>query len=65
MYNVNFGPNIYGTNSSNIKNNYYFTDELFKNKYHTTTTKLALHDANFQNKLLNQENAFIVDELIE
>ena len=65
MYNVNFGPNIYGTNSSNIKNNYYFTDEVFKNKYHTTTTKLALHDANFQNKLLNQEKAFIVDELIE
>ena len=65
MYNVNFGPNIYWTNSSNIKNNYYFTDEVFKNKYHTTTTKLALHDANFQNKLLNQEKAFIVDELIE
>ena len=65
MYNVNFGPNIYWTNSSNIRNNYYFTDEVFKNKYHTTTTKLALHDANFQNKLLNQEKAFIVDELIE
>ena len=65
MYNVNFGPNIHWTNSSNIKNNYYFTDEVFKNKYHTTTTKLALHDANFQNKLLNQEKAFIVDELIE
>ena len=65
LYNINNGPNMIWSNNANIKNNYYFTDELFKNTYHTTTTKLALYDANFQNKLINQENAFLIDELIE
>ena len=63
-YNVNYGPNIYTVNSANIQNNYYFTDEIFKNTYHTKTTKLALWDTNFQNQLINGDGAFNVDELV-
>ena len=63
-YDLNYGPNIYSVNSTNIQNNYYFTDEIFKNTYHTKTTKLALWDTNFQNQLINGEGAFNVDELV-
>ena len=63
-YNVNYGPNIYSVNSTNIQNNYYFTDEIFKNTYNTKTTKLALWDTNFQNQLINGDGAFNVDELV-
>ena len=57
-------PNVYTIASTNIKNNYYFANEIFTDIYHKTTTKLALWDANFQNKLLNNDRAFNVDELV-
>ena len=64
-YNLNFGPNVYSVGSTNIQNNYYFADEVFKNSYHTKTTKLALWDENFQNQLINGDGAFNVTELVE
>ena len=64
-YDLNYGPNIRSVNSTNIQNNYYFTDEIFKNTYHTKTTKLALWDTNFQNQLINEDGAFNVDDLVE
>ena len=64
-YNLNAGPNVYSVASTNIKNNYYFADEVFKNSYHTKTTKLALWDENFQNQLINGDGAFNVTELVE
>lgn len=64
FYNLNYGPNIYTVNCTNIQNNYYFADEIFKNAYHTKTTKLALWDTKFQNQLINGDGAFNVDELV-
>ena len=57
------GPNI-STNSGIVENSYYFADNVFANSCDKNTTKLALKDIDFQNKLLNSENAFNVDELI-
>ena len=65
MFNLNIGPNIAQINSKKIRNNYYFTDEVFSNEYHEKTTKLALHDANFLNQLINEESVFAVDEFVE
>ena len=58
------GPNI-GVNNGQIKYNYYFVDPIFQNNYHIKMTKLALYDTQFQNQVLNSENAFIIDDLVE
>lgn len=69
-YNLERGPNVYSIGNSNITNNYYFTDEIFKSSYHLKTTKLALWDKTFQNQILNNstsdtDGAFAVDELVD
>ena len=53
------------TNGSNAENIYYFYGDIKNNTYNTKTTPLALYDKNFQNKILNSDNAFNVDELID
>ena len=69
VYSVNIsddiknGPNI-ATNSGNVENSYYFADKVFANSWDKNTTKVALKDVDFQNKILNLEDAFNVDELI-
>ena len=65
IYYLNRGPNIYNTNSKNINNNYYFTDEVFSDSTHTKTTKLALWDKLFQDQLLNSEQQFIIDGFVD
>ena len=62
---VTRGPNIYNNSSGNAKNVYYFDDKIFKSSYETKTTKLALHDVNFQNQILNADNAFNVDDNVK
>ena len=57
-YDLTYGPNIYETNSENISNVYYFSDEIFKNMHEQKNTKLALHDYEFQNRLLNNYGNF-------
>ena len=64
-YSLSFGPNIWSSERNQIKNSYYFNDEIFKSPYNQKTTKLALWDKNFQNEILNSENAFNVDSLVE
>ena len=64
-YNLSVGPNIYYANNKIIKNSYYFNDEIFQSPYNQKTTKLALWDTNFQNEILNSENAFDVDNLVK
>ena len=39
--------------------------DIYNDSYDKKTTKLALYDTEFQNKLLNEENAFNVDENIK
>ena len=64
-YNLGVGPNIWYSERKQIKNSYYFNDEIFTSPYNQKTTKLALWDKIFQNEILNSENAFDVDSLVE
>ena len=54
---------MYG--GSTTENIYYFYGETKNNKYNSKTTPLALWDTTFQNQILNSDNAFNVDELVE
>ncbi len=56
------GANYTGSITENI---YYFYGETKNNTYNTKTTPLALWDTTFQNQILNSDNAFNVDELVE
>ena len=58
------GPNI-AINRGIVKDSYYFSDKVFKNSTDKNTTKLALWDAYFQNKVLNSEEAFNVDKMVK
>ena len=58
------GPNV-TYNSGTVENSYYFSDKTFSNTSDRNTTKLSLWDKDFQNKVLNSEKAFNVDELVE
>ena len=63
--NFTYGPTIYNVaKSQNIKNVYYFADRVFNNTNNQKSTPLALWDNNFQNNILNSENSFNVDELV-
>ena len=62
--NLNYGPNIYSKSSKKIYNNYYFADEIFTSELETKGNKLSLWDAEFQNQLINEDEVFIVDELV-
>ena len=71
LYSVGYGENIYKTNGPTIysgnnktENIYYFADAIFNNTYNRKTTPLALWDTTFQNQILNSDNAFNIDELI-
>ena len=55
------GNSYTGATTENI---YYFYGETKNNKYNSKTTPLALWDTNFQNQILNSDNAFNVDELV-
>ena len=61
------GPNVYNmvtANNVNIENNYYMADKILETNRHEKITALNLHDVEFQNNVLNSENAFNVDELV-
>ena len=60
----NYGINIARGNGT-VLNSYYFVNDIYQNKFDITTTKLALYDKNFQNRILNSSQGFIIDELIE
>ena len=62
--NIKNGPNV-PNNVGTIENSYYFSDKVFANSSDKNTTKLALKDIDFQNRILNSENVFNVDGLIE
>ena len=58
------GPNIYEKYSKKIYNNYYFTDRIYEDSLETKGNILSLYDVEFQNQLLNKDNAFIIEELV-
>ena len=61
---LNFGPNIYNKNSKKIYNNYYFSDDVYTSELESKGNNLSLWDAQFQNQLINGDEAFIVDDLV-
>ena len=65
-YNLTYGPTIGDAtvNVNKVNNVYYFADSIFNNSYNRKSTPLALWDTTFQNQILNDENAFNVDELV-
>ena len=64
---ANNGINIWQTRGSGftIENSYYMSDNTSTVTYDKKTTKLALYDVEFQNKILNEENCFEVENNIE
>ena len=57
------GPNVYNTNA-NIKNSYYFSNETYNSTTDRKSTFLALYDKDFQNNVLNNENAFDIENTV-
>ena len=64
-YNLNNGPNVYNVANEKVNNSYYFNDQIFNNSYNQKNTPLALYDSVFQNQLINSEEKFDVDNLID
>ena len=61
---INSDPNGYfGTN--NAENLFYIDDKIFNTTISKKTSTLSLYDKKFQNSVLNGDNAFIVDELVD
>ena len=61
---VSRGPNVC-TNNSTVTNSYYFSDNIYTNSTDIKSSELALYDVNFQNQIINSENRFNTEELIE
>lgn len=59
------GANVARNNVGKVYNSYYFCDKTFTIWCDKKTTPLALQDTVFQNNMLNSNNQFIVDELIQ
>ncbi len=57
------GPNVYNTNA-NIKNSYYFSNEIYNSNTDRKSTFLALYDKDFQTNVLNNENAFDIENTV-
>ena len=53
-----------GNGGGRVSNSYYMNDEIFKGTVDLKTTEKVLYDTNFQNNVLNSENKFEVEELI-
>ena len=53
-----------GSGKGYINNSYYMNDKIFQGTSDTKTTKKVLYDKDFQNRVLNSEGKFEVDELI-
>ena len=57
------GPNVYSANA-NVKNSYYFSNEIYNSNTDRKSTFLSLYDKEFQKKVLNSENAFEIENTV-
>lgn len=58
-------PNVGVVSSTiNVRNLFYAANDIFNASYSQKVSSLAIHDVDFQNNVLNDENKFIVDELV-
>lgn len=64
-YNLNIGPSLGSVWNTSAKNNYYISDNIYTNTYNLKMSPLSTHDSTFQNRAINSNNAFIVDDLVD
>ena len=64
VYHKTYNPNTY-VGSGKVENSYYINDIEFKGKSDRKITNKALWDTKFQNNILNSDNKWEVDELVE
>lgn len=63
--NTSGDPNVgYVSGRVTASNLFYSSNSIYNSNYSQKISNVAVNDANFQNKVLNEENAFIVDELV-
>ena len=70
---INSAISSYGINVSRvesngryqIENSYYMSEDTYKASYDKKTTKLALYDVEFQEKILNEEDCFEIQENVK
>ena len=63
-----YGINVSRVESSGryqIENSYYMSEDTYKVSYDKKTTKLALYDVEFQEKILNEEDCFEIEENVK
>ena len=65
IYDLNHSPNVRFNNSKKVNNSYYIGDITFKGETDKKITNKVLWDTHFQNNILNTENNWEVNELIE
>ncbi|MGE5455534.1 MAG: hypothetical protein ACM3O4_00285 [Ignavibacteriales bacterium] len=62
---LNLDPNVgVVSNTINVRNLFYASNDIFNANYSQKISSLAIHDVDFQNNVLNNENKFIIDELV-
>lgn len=57
-------PNIGEVSSINVNNLYYSSDKSYSTSYSSKVSKMALYDNDFQSKVLNDDNGFIIDKFV-
>jgi len=71
LYSVGYGKNVTTSCGPTIgianksENVYYFADKIFTNTANKKNTPLALWDVTFQGQILNSDEAFYIENLIE
>ena len=71
LYSVGYGKNVTTSCGPTIgianksENVYYFADKIFTNTANKKNTPLALWDVTFQEQILNSDEAFYIENLIE
>lgn len=58
-------PNVGTVSNLNYSNLFYASDDIYTSKYSIKVAKLAIKDTRFQTNVLNSENRFNIDEMIE
>ena len=64
-YCIKNNANVFDDNGGRVKNSYYINDKTFKDTTDKKITNKLLWDEDFQNKVLNSNNMFIIKELIQ
>ena len=61
---ISLDANIGSASYVNAKNVYYVSEQMYSGKYSNKVSKLALRNKEFQEKILNNEKAFNIDDFV-